>query len=91
LEGKAIITVVGKDKVGIIYSVTKVLSEKSVNVEDISQTILQDYFTMMMLVNLSEVSCDFVELQNTLGALEKELGLSIKIQREEIFNQMHEI
>ncbi|MDC7220784.1 MAG: ACT domain-containing protein [Spirochaetales bacterium] len=91
MEGKAIITVVGKDKVGIIYSVTKVLAEKSVNVEDISQTILQDYFTMMMLVNLSEVSCDFKELQKVLDDLEKELGLSIKIQREEIFNYMHEL
>ncbi|MDC7224965.1 MAG: ACT domain-containing protein, partial [Spirochaetales bacterium] len=57
MEGKAIITVVGKDKVGIIYSVTKILMEKSVNIEDISQTILQDYFTMMMLVNLSEANC----------------------------------
>lgn len=91
MKGKAIITVVGKDKVGIIYSVTKVLAEKSVNVEDISQTILQDYFTMMMLVNLSEVSCEFIELQNTLEALGKELGLSVKIQREEIFDYMNEI
>ena len=91
MEGKGIITVVGKDKVGIIYSVAKVLAENNVNVEDISQTILQDYFTMMMLVNLSNVSCEFLELQNTLEDLEKELGLSIRIQREEIFNYMHEI
>ncbi len=90
MEGKGIITVVGKDKVGIIYSVTKVLAEKGANVEDISQTILQDYFTMMMLVNLANVN-DFLELQNSLEALEKEMGLSIKIQREEIFNYMHEI
>ena len=91
MEGKGIITVVGKDKVGIIYSVTKVLAENRVNIEDISQTILQDYFTMMMLVNLSEVKCEFLELQKKLEELEKELGLSIKIQREEIFNYMHEI
>ena len=91
MEGKAIITVVGKDKVGIIFSVTKVLAEKSVNVEDISQTILQDYFTMMMLVNLSDVSCEFLELQTSLEDLGKELGLSIKIQREEIFNYMNDI
>ena len=91
MVGKAIITVVGKDKVGIIYSVTKVLAEMSVNVEDISQTILQDYFTMMMLVNLSDVSCEFLELQNSLESLGKELGLSIKIQREEIFNYMNDI
>ena len=91
LEGKGIITVVGKDKVGIIYSVTKVLAEYNVNVEDISQTILQNYFTMMMLVNLSNVNCEFIEIQNALEKLEKELGLSIRIQREEIFNYMHEI
>ncbi len=91
MEGKAIITVVGKDKVGIIYSVTKVLAENNVNVEDISQTILQDYFTMMMMVNLSEVKCEFKELQDILDSLGKELGLSIRIQREEIFDYMHEI
>ncbi|MDC7240008.1 MAG: ACT domain-containing protein [Spirochaetales bacterium] len=91
MEGKGIITVVGKDKVGIIYSVTKVLAENNVNVEDISQTILQDYFTMMMMVNLSSVSCEFNKLQEILEDLGKELGLSIRIQREEIFNYMHEI
>ena len=91
MEGKGVITVVGKDKVGIIYSVTKVLAENGVNIEDISQTILQNYFTMMMLVNLSHMSCEFLELQQKLEALEKDMGLSIRIQREEIFNYMHEI
>ncbi|NLL53312.1 MAG: ACT domain-containing protein [Peptococcaceae bacterium] len=88
---KAIITVIGKDKVGIIYAVTKILTENNVNIEDISQTILQDYFTMMMLVNLSKMNCDFNRLKEQLDILGDEIGLSIKIQREEIFNYMHNI
>jgi len=88
---KAIITVVGKDKVGIIYHVTKILAQNDVNVEDISQTILQGYFTMMMLVNLSNLNCDFNNLKDQLESLEKEIGLSVKIQREEIFNYMHNV
>jgi ACT domain-containing protein len=88
---KGIVTVIGKDKVGIIYGVTKILMENNVNVEDISQTILQDYFTMMMLVNLSNIKCDFNVLKDELDALGKEIGLSVKIQREEIFDYMHNI
>ncbi|AFV02998.1 ACT domain protein [Dehalobacter sp. UNSWDHB] len=88
---KGIVTVIGKDKVGIIYGVTKILMERNVNVEDISQTIMQDYFTMMMLVNLSNIKCDFSVLKEELDALGKEIGLSVKIQREEIFDYMHNI
>ncbi|MPW27096.1 ACT domain-containing protein [Alkalibaculum sp. M08DMB] len=88
---KGIITVIGKDKVGIIYGISKILSENNVNVEDISQTVLQDYFTMMMLVNLSNVKCDFNELKELLESYGVEIGLSIKIQREEFFNTMHNI
>ncbi|NMA91551.1 MAG: ACT domain-containing protein [Firmicutes bacterium] len=88
---KAIITVVGKDKVGIIYGVTKILAESDVNVEDISQTILQDYFTMMMLVDLTNLSCDFNDLKIQLENLGEKMDLSIRIQREEIFNYMHTI
>ncbi|AHF08981.1 MAG: ACT domain-containing protein [Dehalobacter sp. 4CP] len=88
---KGIVTVIGKDKVGIIYGVTKILMENNVNVEDISQTILQDYFTMMMLVNLSNIKCDFSVLKEELDAFGKEIGLSVKIQREEIFDYMHNI
>jgi len=88
---KAIITVIGKDKVGIIYAVTKILAESNVNIEDISQTILQDYFTMMMLVNLSNMNCDFNQLKERLENLGEEINLSIRIQREEIFNYMHNI
>ncbi len=88
---KGIITVIGKDKVGIIYAVTKILAENNVNVEDISQTVLQDYFTMMMLVNLSKLNCDFNNLKCQLEKLSEEIGLSVKIQREEIFHYMHNI
>lgn len=88
---KAIITVIGKDKVGIIYNVTRILAENEVNIEDISQTILQDYFTMMMLVDLSNLSGDFNALKKRFEDLEKKMGLSIRIQREEIFNYMHTI
>ena len=88
---KAIITVIGKDKVGIIYAVAKILAESNVNIEDISQTILQDYFTMMMLVNLSNMNCDFNQLKERLENLGEEINLSIRIQREEIFNYMHNI
>jgi ACT domain-containing protein len=88
---KGIITVIGKDKVGIIFAVTKILAENNVNIEDISQTILQDYFTMMMLVNLSNISCDFNQLKDKLEELGNEIGLSIRIQREEIFDYMHNI
>lgn len=88
---KAIITVIGKDKVGIIYAVTKILAENNVNIEDISQTILQNYFTMMMLVNLTNMKGDFNDLKRKLEDLEEKMGLSIRIQREEIFNYMHNI
>ncbi len=88
---KGIITVIGKDKVGIIFGISKILSEQNVNVEDISQTVLQDYFTMMMLVNMSDMNCDFSELGELLDNFGAKIGLSIKIQREEFFNTMHSI
>ncbi|MGI6537780.1 MAG: ACT domain-containing protein [Caldicoprobacterales bacterium] len=88
---KGIITVIGKDRVGIIYNITKILTEKNVNVEDISQTIMQSYFTMMMIVNLSNMNCEFKELKDSLETLGSELGISIKIQLEDLFNAMQNI
>lgn len=88
---KAIITVIGKDRVGIIYNVSKILADNNVNVEDISQTIMQDYFTMMMLADLSKLKCDFNTLKDILEKKGDEIGLSIRIQREEIFKTMHTI
>lgn len=86
---KAFITVIGEDRIGIIYRITSVLAESNVNVLDINQTILQDYFTMVMLVDLSKMEIEFTELKSRLENTGKEIGLSIKVQREDIFNSMH--
>lgn len=88
---KSIITVIGKDKTGIIAAVSKVLADSNVNILDISQTILQDYFTMIMLVDLSKSLKSFKELKEMLDLLGKDLDLSIRIQHEEIFDSMHNI
>ena len=84
---RAIVTVVGKDRVGIIAGVCSLLSAHQVNVLDISQTILQGYFTMIMVVDASACSVDFA----TLERQGEEMGLAIHAQREEIFNAMHRI
>lgn len=88
---KAIITVIGKDKVGIIFGVTKVLSENGINILDISQTILQDMFTMMMIVDIENTKVDFESVSNKLSDASKELGVDIRIQLESIFESMHRI
>ncbi|MFW5999406.1 MAG: ACT domain-containing protein [Halanaerobiaceae bacterium] len=88
---RAIITVVGIDKVGIIAAVSGVLAECKVNILDISQTILQDYFTMMMLVDLSEMDPALEELKKQLQETGEEHGVSIRIQHEDIFRTMHRI
>ncbi|MCR4661780.1 MAG: ACT domain-containing protein [Clostridia bacterium] len=88
---KAIVSVIGKDKKGIIGKVATKLCELDVNIEDISQTIMQDYFTMIMLVDLKDSAYKFVDIQNKLQELGKEIGVEIKMQNEEIFNSMHRI
>jgi ACT domain-containing protein len=88
---RAFVTVIGKDKIGIIHSVTGVLRDAGVNVLDINQTLLQDYFTMIMLVDLSKMEIEFVELKNKLDLLGESLSLKIKLQHEDIFNSMHKI
>ena len=88
---KAIVTVIGKDQVGIIAAVCSLLSEKNVNVLDISQTILQDYFTMVMLVDVSKCTIPFAQLAQELSDSGKERSLDIRVQREDIFNAMHRI
>ena len=88
---KAVITVVGRDKVGIIARVSNVLSDTGVNILDISQTIMQDMFTMIMLVDTSKATSDNKVLTEKLNEVEKEMGLSIHIQNEELFNSMHRI
>ncbi len=88
---RAIVTVIGKDQVGIIAAVCALLSEKNVNVMDISQTILQEYFTMIMLVDASGATVPFAQLREELAAAGEARGLDIRIQREDIFNAMHRI
>ena len=88
---KAIITVIGKDQVGIMYGVSGVLNDLGVNIEDVTQTIMQEYFTMLMLVNIDEAKASFKQLRDALEELGQEKGLSIRIQKEEIFDTMHKI
>ena len=88
---RAIVTVIGKDRVGIIADVSAILAKWGVNVCDLSQTVLQEYFTMIMMVELPEKMLEFAELAKVLEKLGEERGLSIRIQREDIFNAMHRI
>lgn len=88
---RAIVTVIGKDQVGIIASVCALLAEKGVNILDISQTILQEYFTMIMLVDTTGCQISFDELSQQLKQNGEKMSLSIRIQREDIFEAMHRI
>lgn len=88
---KAVVTVIGKDQKGIIAKVSNILFENEVNILDISQTIMQDMFTMIMLVNFESETVTIKQIVEKLGEAENELGLSIHVQREEIFTSMHRI
>ena len=88
---KAIVSVIGKDKRGIIAKVSTALWEMGINIEDISQTIMQEYFTMIMLVDLSEAQLPFQEVSDKLKDLENKIGVEIRIQSEAIFNAMHRV
>jgi ACT domain-containing protein len=88
---KGIITVIGKDKVGIIGKVCTLLSDQNVNILDISQTILQGYFNMLMVVDLTHTQVDFVELVDKLSELGKAIEVDIKLQHQDIFDCMHTI
>ena len=88
---KTIITVVGKDTVGIIAKVCTYLAESQINILDISQTIVQDYFNMMMIVDTNNSTKVFGDMADELAALGEEIGVVIKCQKEEIFDKMHRI
>ena len=88
---KAVISVVGKDQVGIIYNVCKYLAENKINILDIAQTIVQDYFNMIMIVNIKESDKGFKEISNELKTVGEEIGVNITLQKEEIFNMMHRV
>lgn len=88
---RTIITVVGKDTVGIIARTCNYLAEANVNIEDISQTIVQGFFNMMMIVDTSKCKKPFAELSNDLKTLGDEIGVTIQCQHEDIFDMMHRI
>ena len=90
-KDKSIITVVGKDQVGIIARVTGYLYENNVNVEDITQSIVAGFFNMMMIVDMANATASFAEISDQLDALGEEIGVTIKCQKEEIFEMMHRI
>ena len=90
-KDRVIITVVGKDTVGIIAKVCTYLSESGVNVLDISQTIVSGYFNMMMIVDMAAATKSFSDVSSQLDTLGEEIGVAIKCQNEEIFEKMHRI
>lgn len=88
---KVVITVIGKDKTGIIANVSKALWENNVNILDISQTILQDYFAMIMMADISAMEISFSELKEKLFLVGESIRMDIRVQNENIFNAMHQI
>ena len=88
---KAIVTVVGKDRIGIIATVCSLLAGYQVNILDISQTVMRGYFTMMMAVDTAKSEIPFAELAKKLEAKGEEMGMSIRLQREDIFDAMHKV
>lgn len=88
---KAIVSVFAKDSKGITAYVTSLLAEKEINILDISQTLMQEYFAMIMLVDLTDCTADFAELSQILKEKGEERGIAINIQRQDIFEAMHRI
>ena len=88
---RAVVTVTGKDKRGIIAKVSAFLSEKGANIEDISQTILGEYFAMIMIVDISTIKEELSVLANECNELGKQIGMSVYMQHEDIFNAMHNV
>lgn len=88
---KAVITVVGHDTVGVVAQVSRVCADLSINIEDITQSIMQDMFCMIMLVNLSQCTADMDVVRAKLGTLANETGMEIHLTRQEVFDAMHHI
>jgi len=86
---KAILTVLGQDKLGIIAGISHELQELNINILDVNQTIMQGYFTMIMMLDLEKSGKSFEDIKNSLVLKGESLGVNVKIQREEIFNSMH--
>lgn len=88
---RAVISVIGKDMVGILAKVSVRCAECNANVADVTQTVLQDMFAMVMIAEIGSLSCEFGEFADSLAALGRELGLEIRVMHEDIFNSMHRI
>jgi ACT domain-containing protein len=88
---KAIVTIIGSDRVGIIAGIANALAEANVNILDISQSVIREYFTMIMMVDLAGASAPFDEVRRRLSGVGEALGVKVEIQREEIFQAMHRI
>ena len=88
---RAVISVIGKDMVGILAKISAKCAEFNANVVDVTQTILQDMFVMVMVIELGKVTCGFPELSDSLTKLGSEMGLSVHVMHEDIFNSMHRI
>ncbi|MBQ8381403.1 MAG: ACT domain-containing protein [Clostridia bacterium] len=88
---KAIVTVTGKDKVGIIAETSAECSKRNANIVDISQTVMREFFAMIMLVDLEGLNCDFKTFADEMQSLGKDKGVDIRVMHEDIFNSMHRI
>lgn len=88
---KAVLSVIGKDTVGILAKVSTICAEYNANVTEVTQSVLEDMFAMVMLVNISKINTDFAVVSDRMTELGKELGLSIYLMHEDIFNSMHQI
>ncbi|WP_138160678.1 ACT domain-containing protein [Peptoniphilus catoniae] len=88
---KAVITFIGNDKIGIVHKATEILVKYHLNIVDINQTIMDDYFTMIMIVDISESTVEFSEIVRAFTELGEEIGMYIKVQHEDIFKAMHQI
>ena len=90
-EMKAILTAIGKDKVGIIAGVSNELQRLNINILDVNQTIIGEFFTMIMMLDLKLSNSNFEEIKKSLELKGKQLGVDVKIQREEIFNSIYSV
>ena len=88
---KTIISVIGKDSVGIISEVSAICAEFNVNIVDITQSVLQDMFVMVMLTEISDITCSFNEFSDKMKSLGAKKGLDIRVMHEDVFNSMHRI
>ena len=88
---RAVLTVIGKDTVGILSKVSAICADYNANITEVTQSVLQDVFAMIMLVDISKLNTNFTELSDRMKGLGNELGLSIHVMHEDIFNSMHRI